>query len=294
MSETYQVGKEVACRTCAAKLMTDPQQSISSDKVQPRTDPTICGDCRKDNGDGDLPTLDGRHLCQACRSYRSRIRFPLWARAASVVCILIGSWGFYRSIRTARGICAYRNGIRAFTQERYWEAAEHMNVAVAFMPQDEAFQDLHAFYQGHARLEEGKNQEAAQWFQKSLNLDPESRVTKRMVLIAKRRTAFDAGRYDVYFQTSESILELDGPTVDALLCMAPACACQFVATGKGEFRKQALAYLANAKNIGTTNQGDVIWIDSWVRHILDTHTIISLPDYWQAQGKNDGPNSEAG
>lgn len=154
------------------------------------------------------------------------------------------------------------------------------------MPDEEAFEDLEAFYHAHVCLDEEKPAEAARWFQVSLNLDPNSKETAYMLLVAQRRAAFQSGKYEEYFRTSESLLELDGRTTQALLGMAPAWACLFASTGKEEYRQQALACLKEARTAGGADPNDWI-IEGWVNKILEKRTVMSLLDFRYSVGKGE-------
>lgn len=152
------------------------------------------------------------------------------------------------------------------------------------MPDEETFEDLEAFYRGHVCLNEEKPAEAVRWFNVSLNLDPNSRETAHMLLVAQRQAAFQSEDYEEYFRTSESLLKLDGRTTQVLLAMAPAWACRFALTGEEEYRRQALACLEEARTAGGADPDDWI-IEGWVNKILENRKIISLLDFRQSVGK---------
>jgi len=183
--------------------------------------------------------------------------------------------------------------VTAYKRDDYSEATNKLRLARTFMPDEEAFEDLEAFYHGHVCLDEGKPAEAARWFQVSLNLDPNSKETAYMLLVAQRHAAFQSGKYEEYFRTSESLLELDGRTTQALLGMAPAWACRFALTGKEEYRQQALACLKEARTAGGADPDDWI-IEGWVNKILEKRTIMSLLDFRYSVGKGGGDEEDFG
>ena len=293
LAESYALRGKLVCRACAAKRMVDAADPVPASDIQPLTDPTICADCRKDRGDRAWPDSNGRHLCRECRAHWKRIQFPIWVRLACTVCLLAGSCGFLHSLRLARGIHAYRQGIAAFLDDDYAKAAEDLHRARGFMPKDEHFEDLEAFYRGHACLEEGNAREAARQFQISLDLDPDSPTTAHMLYVAQRRAAFKEGKYEAYFRASEALLELDGHTPQALLAMASAWACRFVQSGQDECRQQALACLKQAHEAGGKD-ADNWMLEGWVNLMLEKRTIMSFLDYRLSIGKGDNASEDFG
>lgn len=261
--------------------------------VHPLIDPTICADCRKDNGEIDYPTALSRHLCSACRWHWKRIQFPFAIRAACILCVVLGGWGFLRSLRVMEGIYHYRSGILAYREDRDADAARELEKALALVPDEEEYQDLKAYYSGLACLDEGKPAEAAKWFEKSFDHDPESKQTAHMLYLSQRRAAFEAKRYDAYLQASERLMDIDGRTHSTLLGLAPAWACKFAVTGREEFRAKSLECLEQARKTGPTGTDDWI-IEGWVKQILQTRVIVSYLDYWYSIGKAGQPDQDFG
>lgn len=208
-------------------------------------------------------------------------------------CVILGGWGFFRTIRISKGIWAYQQGVTAYKRDDNSEAADKLRLARTFMPEEEAFEDLEAFYHGHVCLDEENPAEAARWFQVSLNLDPNSKETTFMLYVARRREAFQSGNYEEYFRTSESLLELEGRTTQALLGMASAWACRFVLTGKEEYRQQSLVCLKEARTARGADPDDWI-IEGWVNKILEKRTIMSLLDFRYSIGRGGGEDKDFG
>ena len=295
MDQAYSVRGLMVCRACASKRISDSVDPMPSEEVHPLSDPTICADCRKDNGTEEFPVLIGRRLCSMCRSYQRKIQFPIWARACCSICLVLGTWGFFRSLQQCRGIYLYRRGVLAFKGDQYADAARDLRAASKLMPEDETVQDLEAFYCGCECLEAEKSKEAVHWFKISLNFDHGSKITEHMLLISQRRVAFEEGHYDAYFNASQELLQTDGRTSEALYGMAPAWACKFALTGRKEFAVQARACLKEARELGTPGElADAIWIEAWVDHIIETRSIVSLQEYWRSLGKSTLPDQVFG
>jgi len=284
---------QLVCRPCAGQSISTESGPVPTEDVHQLTDPTICADCRKDNGDAPLRRLFGRHLCPGCLRHRRGIQFPLWARLAFFACIILGGWGFSHSIRVARAIRYYSTGVAAFRSDNYSAAATNLETARKLMSDEKVFEDLESFYKGHACLENGNPKEAAHWFQASLRLDPESEPTQTWLLVAERRAAFDAEHWDTYLQKSKALLELKGKSAQTLLALAPAWACKFVTTGNGEYRRQALACLQEARTAPGVDPDDWI-IEAWVNQMLEKHTIISLIQFRFSVGRVDDEHGDFG
>lgn len=189
------------------------------------------------------------------------------------------------SVREVRGIRAYCLGVKAFFEDDPEGAVKQLNEARSHMPEDKGFKDLEAFYSGQLSLDQGKFVEAAKWFQISHELDPHSKVTERLLLIAQRRAAFEAKNFNGYMNLSEALVQLDGRTRDSVLGLAPAWACRFVLTGEQECREKALACLDEARRMPGPKDPDLEWVDGWVKCILEKRQIISFTDYWYSIGK---------
>ena len=284
-AEAYSAGGVVLCRGCAALRMADPLSPIPTDAVNLLSDPTICSDCHKDNGDNELPRHDGRALCRDCRSHRKRVQFPWLMRAACLACVVLGVWGICRSIPRALAIHAYCVGIKAFQQDDYWLAAESLHKAVRQMPEDSNFQDLEAFYRGHACYADDDAKGAVLWFKKSFAVNPQSQETEVMLRRAERKVAFEAKDFTAYFRASQALLEADEHSASSVQAMATAWACRYVLTGKEEFREKALACLKEARELGATDQDDANWVEAWVQQMLDRRSILSFREFWYSIGK---------
>ncbi len=284
ISDAYAVRGLVVCRPCAARLLSTQGNAVPPSEMQILVDPTICADCRADNGDRDFRLLGELPLCSKCLSHRRRIRFPYWIRVASLTCFVWGAFSLWASLNQARAIYAYREGLRAYREDRFHDGYEHLKVAHAAMPDETEFEDFESFLHGYVYLTEEKPKDAVKCFEISLKLDPRSRETARMLYISQRHAAFMEKRFTEYLKASESLLELDGPSPQALLGMAPAWACQFALTGKAEFRTKAMACLNEAHDAGGADADDWM-IEGWVKVILEKRTIISLDEFRYSIGK---------
>ena len=205
-------------------------------------------------------------------------------RIASLTCVAWGLFSFWASLSQARAIYSYREGLRAYREDRFYDGYEYLKVAHAAMPDEPVFEDFESFLHGYVYLTEDKPQDAAKCFETSLRLDPRSQVTTRMLYISQRRAAFLEKRFTDYLKVSESLLALDERSPQALLGMAPAWACQYALTGKPEFREKAMACLKEAHDAGGSDADDWM-IEGWVKVILEKRTIISLDEFRYSIGK---------
>lgn len=294
MAGSYLVKGLETCRACSARLMQRSEDPIPSREVHALVDPTICADCRADNGDTEYPSMGERHLCPKCRSHQKSLRFPIWMKVASVLVFGIGAWRLPSSFREARAIRAYRCGVKAFYEDDPETSVIFLNRAVCLMPDERPFKDLEAYYSGHLCLDQRKYTEAAGWFKRSLDLDPQSKITERMLLVSQRHAAFEAKNFEGYFKLSEALIQLEGRTPDSVLGLAAAWACRSVLTHRSECRENALACLAEVQNMSGPKDPDLENLDGWVRYILEKDQILSFTDYWFTIGKGGLDDEGAG
>ncbi len=206
-------------------------------------------------------------------------------RAACAVCAVLAVFGTYRSIRHAKAIHAYTRGVTAFRNGDYPKAAENLDMAINWMPEDANFQDLGAYYRGYECYSNRDAKGALLWFQKSLKFNPESPETALMVCLAQRKVAFEAKDYEGYFRASEALVEADNHSAESVQAMAPAWACRYVISGNAEYRLKALACLKEARELGVSEEEDASWVESWVNLMLNRKIILSFQDYWYSIGK---------
>lgn len=274
---------EPLCRPCTAAGLSDPLDPLPQEAVHPLVDPTLCADCRLDNGAKALPTLSGLPLCRTCLRHRWRVRFPWSMRLAVAACLLAGSCAIPDSFHRALAVKAKVEGVRAFREDRAEEAAAYLDEAVSHLPTQE-LEDLRAYYHGRVELEYDHPEEALTWFERSLTFDPSSTATQRMLIVSRRLIAFKHKRYDDYLKASEALVAFDDRSPSSLLALAPAWACRFALNGDPADRERALSCLAEARKRGRLDEDD--WMrEGWVRHMIEKRTILSLIEYRYLVGK---------
>lgn len=87
MGSLFQLGGALYCQQCVADA--EQRAQGSGEAVRQAVDPTICANCRRDNGSAELPRLSGVPMCERCvRQFRER-PFPGWLKLAFVGLLLL-------------------------------------------------------------------------------------------------------------------------------------------------------------------------------------------------------------
>jgi DNA-directed RNA polymerase subunit RPC12/RpoP len=101
MNETLKVEERILCETCCEKVLAQEHPPVKN--LQRQSDPTVCANCRKDNGTAALPLLAGLPVCGTCEAFFRHRPFPPWIKLALaavlalVVVSLVWNARFYRA-----------------------------------------------------------------------------------------------------------------------------------------------------------------------------------------------------
>jgi tetratricopeptide (TPR) repeat protein len=164
----YVVYDRTLCEPCAdADLEARNLPQVPPGAVRRLGDPTICGHCRTDQGQQELPSIAGIPACPACEQRLRNPRLPGWVRAAGLAILVLAGVELARNWRLFQGYFEIPRAHRAAKAGNFDEAARQMALAAGHLPELSPLTVHRWFYQGMAQLTKNQFDQAAESFEKA-------------------------------------------------------------------------------------------------------------------------------
>jgi len=286
MNDAFTLDGTTVCGPCC-----EQSGKQSAEHAQPsisrQIDPTVCRRCNKDGGSTSLPTVAGVPVCEACHAHLHDYPFPAWIKGAGVglallvVCAAMWNLRFvlaYREMRASMAALGQRDMVRA-------DSMAHS--AARRVPESSDLEALASYFDGITTLREGKSAEALASLKKAGARLPPAFGIDDLMLRARMGEAFDKENYDEFLALATQVAAKRPNDATSLATVASAQACKFATTGSESFRDQALAILAQAKALATSDP-DFAGYEQRILHRLQSREIIDgkefqrrFPHGWQ-------------
>jgi tetratricopeptide (TPR) repeat protein len=279
MSETLLVRELPVCGHCAEGVLAS-QTGLTDKDVARTRDPTICAECKADNGQEDWPRLAGFPVCLDCEGkYRNR-PYPGWLKLSFVALVALAVFAFARNWRFMAALRDLRQMERAVAARNIEKAADLAEEAARQVPEDEQLDGTANEYRGLVLLSQDQPERAAECFRKAKRV-PAIRGTQldRMLLEAEAGVAFKAKNYDEFLAKAQAISRQWPGDATAVAEAASAFACKYAVTGSEEYRKEAVKNLEKAARLAGPKNPDFKEYQPRIQHRLDTREIITREEY---------------
>ena len=254
------------------------QYTYNTDYSQPGN--SICAFCNTPIEEGQYgKMIAGYPSCISCTESVARKTFPTWVKVflSAILLITIGAffwnWRFYTAFQTLKTAHA------DLEKEQYADAAMHMAEAARKVPEVKDLQALANYYAGLSFLRQDKGKEALAAFEKCQYQIPEDMGIKELMLNAKIDAAFDSKDYTGFVEASKEFLALDTTNANAYCTLASAYACIYADKSIPEAKANALHYLQLSKEKDTTHDAELAAYQAFVRHRIDSKSIITFDAY---------------
>jgi DNA-directed RNA polymerase subunit RPC12/RpoP len=290
-NETFNVSGKVVCRACAEKILADKDLKTKP-VVERQTDPTICVKCGKDNGRIDFHAVAGLPACPQCESLIRNRPFPQWIKVAMVAVVGLVIFSFAWNMRFIRAYIDIRMATKHASTGAIEKAAEYMNKASAYVPEDKNLHVLSNFYAGISLLQREKWNQAIEKFSCCSNTaDPGLQTgISDGITRSKIGLAFENKDYDGFLRLAMQMNNAHPNDQTYIGQVASAYACKYAQSGEQSFKITALEWLEKAKKL-TTTENEVYAFDEYdqrIQHRLYTREIIDrkefsrrFPNGWQ-------------
>ena len=159
ISETFKVAESTLCRSCAEKLLQS-RKDIPKKQIHKQTDPTVCVNCGKDNGDSELPKLAGLPACEQCITFFRNRPYPMWIKAAMIGLAAIVIFSFAWNWRFVKAYIDMRKSAAAMQSGDIETTARLFRSAATNVPEVRRLSAMASFYEAAILLKNNKPAEA--------------------------------------------------------------------------------------------------------------------------------------
>ncbi len=291
MNDTLRVGDRILCDACCEKVLPAADAESPETDLERQFDPTVCTNCKKDNGTGELPLLAGMPVCEPCETFFRNRPFPAWIKVALVAVIVLVGVSLVWNLRFFRAYGALRHSWACFAEGQVEAAAAQMISAADHVPECEDIRVVSLYMEGVSLLSRGRCAEAVTKLSQCRNRMPFDSDVKILLAQARGGAAFDKRDYDGFLAAAQT---LDKQAPDYYLgkaTLASAWACKYVQTGEAGCRDRVLDFLEQAKRLA---QDDPAFTEYENRTLyrLQSREIITREEYYKRFPEGWSPEKE--
>jgi hypothetical protein len=282
MNETLLVRERPVCSTCAEGVLAQAAERGLTDKDVVRSpDPTVCTQCKGDNGAEDLPRLAGLPICGTCEGKFRNRPYPGWLKLSFVALLGLAIFSFAWNWRFIAGFREIRQMHRAMAAADFGRGADLAESAARHLPEFPEMAGLAYYSRGLDHLSKDQSVQAVDYLRKAKQSAGSGKLPEidRLLLQAEVGAAFEAKNYDEFLAKSKALAgQAPG---DPMLAagLASAYACKFATTGSEQFRTEALKNLEKASKLAGPKDPEFLEYQPRILHRLETREIITRTEY---------------
>jgi hypothetical protein len=276
MNDTLRVRERVLCTGCCERIVKE--QHPQREDLQRPNDPTVCANCRKDNGTVELPLLAGVPVCGPCEAFFRNRPFPLWTKLALAAVLALMVVSVFWNMRFYRAYTAFHRFETCWSQGQLEPATTQISSVAALVPELRDLRILATFFQGLVLLRQDKNAEALEKLVQCKDRLPAQYQVEWFLLQAKSGAAFDAKDYDGFLAAAQTLDKMRPADPICKAELASALACKYAVTGDTGFREQAILCLAQAEEMAKDNP-EFKEYDERIRYRLHSREIITSKEF---------------
>jgi hypothetical protein len=282
MNETHRVFDRTLCEECGNReLQRYPEGAVTAADVQSHVDPTICRNCGADNGLRELACVAGLPVCEDCEQRFRRRPFPVWIKLGLAGLLAFACAAFAYNWRFFAAYLEMRSAGKALGEGDIATAATLMKSAAERVPEAKELKDMADYLSGIDLLRQDRCADAVPVLQRCMARFPTGsepyRAAGNYLLMAESGVAFEKKDYDGFLAKQTELLRREPNDEMALAGMASAHACKFAATGDDAHRQEALRYLEQATQRGTSP--DIAEYRQRILFRLHSREIIDKQEY---------------
>ena len=282
LSETLLVKQQHVCSACVEEVLGQAtERGITKADVSRAADPTVCTQCKTDNGDEDLPLLAGSPICPTCESgFRNR-PYPAWLKVSFVALVGLAVFSFAWNWRFIAALREIQQMQRAMAVPDFPRAANMAERAARHVPEVPELVGIAYFSRGLDLLAKEQSAKAVDSFRKAKQSPGSGALPDidRFLLEAEAGAAFDAKNYDEFLAKCQAIASgLPRDPVGAAK-VASGYACKFAVTGREEYRRESLKQLDKAAKLAGPSDSSFQEFRLRILHRLDSREIISAAEF---------------
>jgi len=278
MNETIRVVDRILCDACCDQYLAGRDSPETN--LERQVDPTICVNCRSDNGAAELPRLAGAPVCGQCEAFFRNRPFPPWIKLAFAAVLALVVVSLVWNLRFFQAYAASKASFTSLARGDIEAASERMAAAAKHVPESADLRVMATYFEGVTLLRGDRCAEALAKLVQCKDRLPAELGVEMLILQAKCGAAFDAKDYDGFLAAAQ-VLEQKMPTYHmGKATLASAWACKYVQTGDPGARQNALSYLEQARTIAPDDP-ELKEYENRILHRLYTREILARAEFAQ-------------
>jgi tetratricopeptide (TPR) repeat protein len=281
IGETLLVKQQHVCSSCVEGVLAQAaEKGITKNDVFRASDPTVCTQCKADNGAEELPHLAGMPVCATCEDRFRNRPYPTWLKLAFIGLLTLAVFSFgwnWRFLAATREIHQMQ---RALLKQDFERAANFADQASRHVPEIPEFAGMAAFNHGLDALAKDQAAQAVDYLRKAKQSPNSGQLPEvdLFLLRAEAIAAFDAKQYDDYLAKAKALIGRTPGDSSAVAMVASAYACKYAVTGNEEFRNEALKNLERAAKMAGKDP-DAANYRERILYRIDTREILTRKEF---------------
>ena len=130
LNDIFNVDGAHLCETCGNLKLAELQASKIKPAVFRMSDPTVCNECKMDNGNSELGKVAGLPYCPACTEPLYSRQFPTWLQYSMAGMLILLAFALIHSIPYFKAEHELLLGEKLLESGKAQEASEHLKAAV--------------------------------------------------------------------------------------------------------------------------------------------------------------------
>jgi hypothetical protein len=270
--DSFSLNNVISCPECTEKS--------GKEGYTQNIDPTICVNCKRDNGLSSFSTISNIPLCDQCQEFFRKRPFPKWLKIAALLLAAVLVLAFNYNVR-------------------FFKARSHLASAHVFMLSGDLGSASREYTAAAELVKESGEMSAVAFFYSALNALKQDSCGKALAFLNRIQggsipdsiisgareqaligDAFDRKNYDRLLELATALHARYPSEISTHAVLASAYACKYAATGDNKYYKFSRLYLDTAITLSQA-KGDTSFYEYKDRIIyrLETKDIISKAEY---------------
>ena len=276
LNDTYKVEETICCADCLEQVVKSKKTGKKLPKFERQTDPTVCFNCRFDNGQQELGKIINLPVCKKCSDFFYNRPFPVWIKASLGIVVALVIFAFVYNFRFINSIYKIKAADTAFQKGDSERAYKLQNAAARLVPEEPGLQLISSFYEGVYLLSKENYKGAIDNFNKCKSLNEE--LVDYFIKEAMTGQAFNDKDYDSFLKYAMEIHNKYPNVPMHIASVASAYACKYAVTSDSQFKEKSLEYMGKATQVAGADE-DFKNYEQRIKHRLHTKEIISGEEF---------------
>jgi len=275
-NDTFKVQETICCTDCLEQVVKGKQTGKQQPQIERQTDPTVCFNCKFDNGHQELEKIINLPVCKKCSDYFENRPFPVWIKLSLGIVIALVIFAFVYNFRFINSIYKIKAADKAFLIGDSERAYKLQAAAAELVPEEPGIGLVSSFYEGGYLLSRENYEGAIDIFNKCKSLNPE--LIDYFIKEALIGKAFNNKDYDAFLEYAMEIHNQYPNIPMHMASVASAYACKYAVTSDNQFKEKSLEYIGKAVQLAG-NSEDFKTYEQRIKHRLHTKEIISGKEF---------------